>query len=579
MSKTPQFDAALDEYFSKLELDKSGGQWRTCRFSGEKFYVRPEDIVFYKRIRVPLPALAPKERMRRKLAFPNAYMLFKAKSAYSGKEIISQFPPNTPFKVYEHEIWFGDGWDPFHYGVSCDSAQSFFRQFRDLQREVPWPNLAVDSTSVGSDYTNSSSRLKNCYLVFDSLEAENCSYSSWLRGARDCLDCFALFNSQECYEGFESSDLYRCSYIEYSRSCLDSYFLYDCRDCEHCFGCTNLRHKKYHFFNEPLTREAYEQELKKLNLGDRETVQMIKARFEALKAKAIRKETRNERSIVSFGNYIRDSKDCFACFYMHQCEHMAYSLGGTKNRDSCDVIGGIGVESTYDTYGGIQNQRISFSYGCKASHTVEYCVLCANCHDCFGCIGLRNKSFCILNCQYTEKEYWEKLDEIKTKMLAAGEHGEFFPPELALVPYSISVANSYKGYDDLALAARYGYVVEDAPETLYEISGKMMFPVDVPRDISDVSDDIVNAVIVDEKNKKKFRYTTAELAFYRRYRIPLPLEHFSMRLAEKRKRFGPILFELFDRICAKCGKKIQAAYAPDRPEIVYCEQCYNAEVV
>lgn len=48
MSKTPNFDKALNDYFSKLELDDKGGspprggQWRTCRFSGEKFYVRPE---------------------------------------------------------------------------------------------------------------------------------------------------------------------------------------------------------------------------------------------------------------------------------------------------------------------------------------------------------------------------------------------------------------------------------------------------------------------------------------------------------------------------------------------------------
>ena len=54
-SKTPQFDAALDAYFAALALDEKGGQWRLCRFSGERFYVRPEDIVFYKEMRVPLP--------------------------------------------------------------------------------------------------------------------------------------------------------------------------------------------------------------------------------------------------------------------------------------------------------------------------------------------------------------------------------------------------------------------------------------------------------------------------------------------------------------------------------------------
>jgi hypothetical protein len=29
----------------------------------------------------------------------------------------------------------------------------------------------------------------------------------------------------------------------------------------------------------------------------------------------------------------------------------------------------------------------------------------------------------------------------------------------------------------------------------------------------------------------------------------------------------------------KCPVEFETSYAPDRKEIVYCEQCYNAEVV
>jgi CxxC-x17-CxxC domain-containing protein len=36
--------------------------------------------------------------------------------------------------------------------------------------------------------------------------------------------------------------------------------------------------------------------------------------------------------------------------------------------------------------------------------------------------------------------------------------------------------------------------------------------------------------------------------------------------------------KLWSRSCAKCGKNIQTSYVPDRSEIVYCEECYNAEV-
>lgn len=102
-TKTPQFDKAIDEYFSKLALDEKGGQWRTCQFSREKFYVRSEDVEFYEKIKVPLPTLSPSERWRRRAAYLSAYQFFKVKSATNGNLLISVYPPNTPFKIYDHQ--------------------------------------------------------------------------------------------------------------------------------------------------------------------------------------------------------------------------------------------------------------------------------------------------------------------------------------------------------------------------------------------------------------------------------------------------------------------------------------------
>jgi hypothetical protein len=39
-----------------------------------------------------------------------------------------------------------------------------------------------------------------------------------------------------------------------------------------------------------------------------------------------------------------------------------------------------------------------------------------NCSFCLGCIGLKNKQFCILNKQYTKEEWYEKVDEIFAQM-------------------------------------------------------------------------------------------------------------------------------------------------------------------
>ncbi len=579
MFKTPRFDQALNEYFSKLELDENGGQWRTCRFSGEKFYVRPEDIEFYKKIRVPLPTLSAHERIRRKLAFVNSYNLFHGTSALTEKSIISAYPPGSLFKIYEHQAWFGEGWDPFAYGVSYDTTRPFWEQYRAFQLSVPRPNLTVDPTNVNSDYTNSSSRLKNCYLVFDSYGAEDCAYGIVFMNTQNCLEGLTLYNAQECYGGFESSELHRCFFVEYSKNCLDSYFLYDCRNCQNCFGCVNLRHKKYYFFNKPLTKEQYLAELKRIDLGNRDVLREMAERFAEMKKSAIYKETHNERSINSFGDYLKNCKNCYASFYVRGGENIAYALGGTEVKDALDLVGGVGSELCYDTYGGVQNFRILFSVGCDMCRSVEYCDGCINCHDCFACIGLKNKSFCIFNVQYSEDEYWKKLDEIKTAMFDKGEYGEFFPPHLSPFPYNLTYATSYVGYDDVAVASKYGYQVNDVSEGEQQVDGELIVAHDLPPDVKDVSDEILKKIIFDTKNSKKFRYTRQELEFHHRFNIALPTEHYSLRLLNMRKKLGSIVLKLHDRTCPKCGKIMQSSYAPDRPEIVYCEQCYQAEVV
>ena len=576
--KTPNFDEAIKEYFSNLELDENGGQWRVCRFSGNKFYVRPDDIAFYKAHQVPLPTLSPNERIRRKLAFQNSYNLFKIKSAYSGDSIISQYPSNTPFKVFGKTEYYGDKWNPEDYARNYDRNEKFFPQLQKLMLNVPKCNLNNNPNNIDSDYCNNSSSLKNCYLVFDAHSSEDSAYSISPFGSRNCFDCFDPFNCDTCYNCFESENLFHCYFVEYSKDCLYSYFLYDCRDCDHCFGSVNLRHKKYHFFNQPLTKEEYEAKMKEINLGDRNVLQEYITKFEEIKKKAFNKQDHNEKSINCSGEYLNNSKNCFSCYYEIGGENLAYCIGGMAIRDSYDIVGGIEVESCYECWGRSDNYGNKFC-DIASSQNMEYSVFCRNCHDCFGCDGLSNKSFCVFNKQYTEEDYNKLVDAIKTKMLADGEYGEFMPPELAYFPYNISIATSYLGYDNLEIAKKYGYKIEEVPENLYDIKEGVIDSQDVPADIKDVGDDILSKVIFDRKNNKKFRYTKMELDFYRRNNLPLPLEHYSVRLANLRKKFGSIVLNFYERNCDKCKKAIESTYTPEDERIVYCEECYKQEIV
>jgi len=65
------------------------------------------------------------------------------------------------------------------------------------------------------------------------------------------------------------------------------------------------------------------------------------------------------------------------------------------------------------------------SYNLFACHTCSekssnmcYCAKCTTSSNLFGCIGLRNKEYCILNKQYTKEEYELLVPKIIEKMKA-----------------------------------------------------------------------------------------------------------------------------------------------------------------
>lgn len=578
--KTPQFDKALEEYFAGLELDEKRGQRRICRFSGNKFYVRPEDIEFYKNIRVPLPTLSPEERSRRRMAFSPCYSFFKIKSASTGKPLITVYPPNTSFKIYEHRIWFSDEWDPLDFGREYSSARSFFDQFQELQRDVPRPNLVSDPSNTNSDYTNNSIRLKNCYMTVDTIEGENLYYFDCCMENKDCVDCWSVSWSDTCYKCW-GERLWRCFFCEYTYDTTESYFLYDCRNCSNCFMSSNLRNKQYYFFNEPLTKGEYERMIGEINLGNYAVLQEYLGKFEKFKIAAIRKENYNFRNVNSMGDWMEDSKDCYYVIYSYLSERVAYSVGFYQYRDSYDITGGTNGELCYElmTISTENNYGIKFSTFINNSRNLEYCDLMRNCHDCFGCIGLSGKAFCVFNKQYTEDEYWRMVDEIKTAMLLRDEYGEFFSPEFSPFPYNLSLATAYPGYGNLEEARRYGYRIEEVREGPQEVVGLETIQASkLPLDIKDVDDTILNKAILDEVNDKKFRITPYELKFYRKHKLPLPRIHPIIRMTQWRKNLD-LRLKFYGRTCAKCGKIIQTTYAPDRPEKnIYCEQCYLAEI-
>jgi len=104
---------------------------KSCKNCSQTFEITPDDLTFYdkispifnnKKYSVPPPSLCPDCRQKRRLAFRNERKLYKRKCDATGKEIISMYSPDKPFKVYDQTEWWSDRWNALDYGKTHYNA-------------------------------------------------------------------------------------------------------------------------------------------------------------------------------------------------------------------------------------------------------------------------------------------------------------------------------------------------------------------------------------------------------------------------------------------------------------------------
>jgi hypothetical protein len=86
---------------------------------------------------LPSTDICPTCSVRRRLAFRNERNIYKRKCDATGKNIVSMFSPDKPYKVYEQSEWWSDKWEPKDYAREYDFSRNFFEQFDELLKAVP----------------------------------------------------------------------------------------------------------------------------------------------------------------------------------------------------------------------------------------------------------------------------------------------------------------------------------------------------------------------------------------------------------------------------------------------------------
>ncbi|MEW6617521.1 MAG: hypothetical protein AB1333_03855 [Patescibacteria group bacterium] len=568
---------------------------RNCQNCKGEFIVEDEDFQFYKKIEVPPPTFCPDCRIQRRLSYKNERTLYRRTCDKCKKNIISIFPTDVKFPVYCPQCWYADDWGAEEYGMEYDSSKTFFVQFKELMDRVPRMSVYIDlGRTINSEYLHLTGPAKDCYLVFLADQNENCMYSYSIFYNKDLVDATKVSSTTRGYELINCENCYQTTYSSDCKNCVDTAFSKNCNNCTNCFGCVNLSNKKFCFFNEQLSEAEYKVRTSEFFSGSFvKTIEAEKRSAEFFKDFPVKYMHGNMNTNVS-GDYIFQSKNVKNSFQV---------VGGTDNK-YCQTLN---MEPTSDSYDysdwgnnatlmydsvncGEYITRTKFTYGAWLGGDYEYCDVCIDSHNLFGCIMLKKKKYCILNRQYTKEEYEKLRAEIIKEMNERPykdvkgriySYGEFFPSELSPYPYKDTAAFEYFPLTDNEIKNN-GYVWRE--EDVREYMPTMKWS-DLPDNINDVSDDILKEIIecahtkdgCNDRCATAFRITPQELQFYKIMKLPLPRFCYNCRHYRRFRAMNP--WKLWKRNCAKCGAQIETSYSPERGETIYCEPCYQKEVI
>ncbi|MDP2630873.1 MAG: hypothetical protein Q8P56_05720 [Candidatus Uhrbacteria bacterium] len=569
---------------------------RSCKNCSKNFGIEPEDFVFYQKMDVPPPTWCPLCREMRRWSFRNERNLYPRQCDKCKKQVISTISPDKSLTVYCRDCFNSDEFEPTAYGREFDFTRPVFDQIRELMHQVPIIALLGGMNCINSDYVNMETDDKNCYMNVGGHFNEDCYYNTFSLYGKNNVDNYWVYHSELLYESSDCHTCYRCFFCRNIVSCNECWLCFDCRGCSNCFGCTNQRNKQYMIFNEQLSKEEYASRIAELT-KDYAALEYAKKQFEQTRLTRPHRHAFAEKCERSTGSNITQCKNVTAGFDCDESEDAKYVQIGLQMKDSFDGSAvGIG-ELVYEAVGCGWISRSLCCVSCFIGmNFAYYSLFCRNSDYLFGCVSMKKNQYCILNKQYSKEEYEALVPKIMEHMKTTEEWGEFFPPQLSLFGYNESVAQAYFPLTKKEALAK-GFPWQDA---IGFTTGKETISAgDVP-EIDEVRTDIIKEILCCIVCKRNYKIIAQELQFYQSAHLPLPRQCPQCR-HENRMRLRGTSHVLHHRTCVcagttsangvitniathvhgdnPCPNNFETAYTPDSPEIIYCEACYQAEVI
>ncbi len=344
---------------------------------------------------------------------------------YKNKAFISTYPPLEHSKqLVSHKI-FETKRNDTDSSSWYNSEVSFFDNFRLLFKNTNLPPTILFWTCENADFSDQTVSAKNVYLSYVVIrDCENILYSlSVKENSSNILN--SIMVRDNCDNVYFSKGIIKSFKIFYSKYITNSSNLWFCSNmisCNECISCSGLENQQYCIDNQQYSKEEYLTKKQQLlarknrflenylnltnnwnNIASTNTTGNFNIQCSNVENGFYNAQIKNGRNLILIGGKEpwENIYDCFLNTPLENDVYWVFSTGFCDNVYNCHQVSG-------------------------GSH-LYYSYMLEQCSYCLWCIWLKNKSYCILNKQYTKEERYDKVDEIFTQMEKDWTLWKFFP--------------------------------------------------------------------------------------------------------------------------------------------------------
>lgn len=301
-------------------------------------------------------------------------------------------------------------WDLY---VETKKDEDFFTTFARLLSTAHLPWVTDYGGNENAGYCDCVYGVKNAYLTsITGGGCENVAYSFDVRYTTSNV-------FQSVFVNNNSDIVYYCLWVTnsfsvfYSRYITDSNHIWFSTNliwCDHCLFCDDLQNQSYCIKNVQYTKEQYEEKFNAM----KENPSLYTGHFAPLIHVAWNNIGSTWTVVWSHIVQSKDIENGYSVVTTHAWRNIV--LWGSPHGDE-DYYDAFIVWRAKHFYGlavwwWFSEHCYICSYIWWGSFSLYYCYFMDGCSYCLGCVGLKNKQFCIFNKQYTKEERHVKVDTI-----------------------------------------------------------------------------------------------------------------------------------------------------------------------